>query len=54
MSEKKLEYVRLSEEQEAARRKRNIAIGLGLGFLCVLAFLVTIIRLHQNINAAIS
>ena len=54
MNGDKLDYVRLSEAQKVARRKRNIAIGLGLAFFCVLAFVVTIIRLHQNINATIS
>ncbi len=54
MSVDKLEYIIPTEEQKAAQRKRNIAIGLGLAGFCALAFLVTLIRIHENMNAAVS
>jgi len=54
MSDKKMQYVTLSEEQKAAQRKRSIAIALGLVGFSLLAFVVTLIRIHENINAAIS
>ncbi len=54
MSDNKLEYVMQTEAQKAAQRKRNIAIGLGLAAFCALAFIVTLIRIHENINASIS
>lgn len=54
MSEKTMEYVTPTEAQKSAQRKRNIAIGLGLAAFSVLAFVVTLIRIHENINASIS
>lgn len=54
MSKEKMEYITPTEAQKSAQRKRNIAIGLGLTVFCVLAFVVTLIRIHENINASIS
>jgi hypothetical protein len=54
MSTEKLEYVAPTKAQKAAQRKRNIAIGLGLAGFCALAFVVTLIRIHENLNATLS
>ncbi|PHS21933.1 MAG: hypothetical protein COA84_14325 [Robiginitomaculum sp.] len=54
MDNEKMEYVMPTDAQKAAQRKRSIAIGLGLAGFCALAFVVTLIRIHENINAAIS
>ncbi len=54
MSNDKLEYITPTEAQKTAQRNRNIAIGLGLAAFCALAFVVTLIRIHENINASIS
>jgi hypothetical protein len=43
--------VRLTPEQEAARKQRNLAIAGGLVAFIVLIFLVTVLRLAQNIAA---
>ncbi len=54
MSTEKLEYIIPTEAQKAAQRKRSIAIGLGLAGFCLLAFVVTLIRIHENMNATYS
>ncbi len=54
MSQNKLEYVMQTDEQKAAQQKRSIAIALGLAGFCLLAFMVTLIRIHENMNATIS
>jgi len=54
MSKEKMEYITPTEAQKSAQRKRNIAIGLALAAFCALAFVVTLIRIHENINASIS
>jgi hypothetical protein len=43
------ETVTLTPEQVSARKRRNIAIGLSLLAFCGLVFLVTVIRIGQNI-----
>jgi hypothetical protein len=43
------EHVTLTPEQEKARRKRNIYIALGLVGFMVAVFLITVVRLGQNI-----
>ncbi len=48
-----MKYITLTEEQKRARTKRNIAIGLALFGFCALAFVVTIIRIHGNLNATL-
>ena len=34
-----------AKQAERARRNRNVALGLGLGFLVVLFFVMTLVRL---------
>lgn len=46
------ETVILTPEQLAARKRRNIAIGLSLLAFCALIFVVTVIRIGQNIAQA--
>ena len=43
---------KLTEEEEAARKKRNFAIAGGLVAFMVLVFLITVLRLSQNIANA--
>ncbi len=43
------ETVRLTPEEEAARKKRNIAIAWGLVAFMVLVFVITVMRLSQNV-----
>jgi len=54
MNKDELEYITPTEAQKKAQRNRNIAIGLGLAAFCGLAFVVTLIRIHENINASLS
>jgi hypothetical protein len=44
-----METVKLTPEQEAARKKRNVAIALGLVAFMALVFTITVLRLSQNI-----
>ncbi|WP_417489799.1 hypothetical protein [Maricaulis sp.] len=46
------EFVALTPEQTAARKRRNIAIGLSLLAFCALVFVVTVIRIGQNFAEA--
>tara|TARA_R110002073_G_scaffold205682_1_gene365484 strand:+ start:1246 stop:1503 length:258 start_codon:yes stop_codon:yes gene_type:complete len=46
------EFVALTPEQIAARKRRNIAIGFSLLAFCVLVFVVTVIRIGQNFAEA--
>ncbi|NRG19798.1 hypothetical protein HPQ64_19065 [Rhizobiales bacterium] len=41
--------IRLTEEQKRRRRARNIAIGLAIGALVVLFYLVTIVKLGPGV-----
>ena len=43
-SENMLETIEVSEEQQAARKRRNIAIGLGLAFLVGVFYTATIAK----------
>lgn len=43
------EHVQLSPEEEAARKKRNVAIAWSLVAFMVLIFAITVMRLSQNI-----
>lgn len=43
--------MRLTPEQEAARRRRNLAIAGGLAAFVALVFLVTVLRLAANVQA---
>ena len=39
------ELVRLSPQEERARRRRSVAMGLALGALVILFFIITLVRL---------
>ena len=41
--------IRLTPEQEKARRQRNIAIGIAIGLLVVIFWAVTIVRLGGSV-----
>ena len=43
------EHVQLTPEQERARKRRNLYIAWSLAAFMVLVFLVTVVRLSQNI-----
>lgn len=45
------EFVRLTDEQLKARKRRNLAIGLGLVAFIVLIYSVTVSRMHTNNQA---
>ncbi len=45
------EFVALTEEQKAARKRRNRAIALGLFVFVGLIFVTTMVRLAGNYNA---
>ncbi|MCC5995303.1 MAG: protoheme IX farnesyltransferase [Oceanicaulis sp.] len=49
--EREPDTVRLTAQEEAARKRRNLAIALGLGAFIVLIFLVTVVRLTTGWNA---
>lgn len=46
------ETVKLTPEEVAARKRRNIAIGLSLLAFCALVFVVTVIKIGQNFSEA--
>lgn len=41
--------IRLTDEQQKRRRARNIAIGVTLGALVVLFYVVTVVKLGVNV-----
>jgi len=43
--------MRLTPDQLAARKRRNVAIALGLVAFMVLMFVTTVLRLQANIGA---
>ncbi|MBR9826858.1 MAG: protoheme IX farnesyltransferase [Alphaproteobacteria bacterium] len=43
------EHYTLSPEEEAARKKRNVAIALSLVGFMVVVFLITVVQLSNNI-----
>lgn len=43
--------VKLSPEEETARKRRNFMIGLGLVAFIALIFLTTMVRMSSNYNA---
>ena len=47
----RLETMPLDEQTKQARRKRNLAIAVGLFAFAVLVFAVTVMRLSSNIAA---
>ena len=46
------EYITLTDEQVAVRKRRNKAIALSLVAFCVLVFVVTVTNLQRNSEAA--
>ncbi|WP_199200567.1 hypothetical protein [Alkalicaulis satelles] len=52
--EREPDTVRLTPEEEAARKRRNLAIALGLGAFIVLIFLVTMVRLTTSWNTGVT
>jgi hypothetical protein len=45
------ETVKLSPEEEAARKRRNLMIALGLAAFIALIFVTTVVRMSSNYNA---
>jgi hypothetical protein len=45
--------LRISPEQQRSRRSRNIALSLILAGLCVLFYVITIVKLGGNILARV-
>ena len=46
-----IETVKLTPAEEAARKRRNIAIAVGLVAFIVLIFVTTVVRMSANYNA---
>ncbi|MCO8019543.1 hypothetical protein NI456_11810 [Brevundimonas diminuta] len=46
-----LEYVKLTDDQVRARKRRNVAIALGLLGFIALVYLVTVSRMNANNDA---
>ncbi|MGJ3232809.1 MAG: protoheme IX farnesyltransferase [Oceanicaulis sp.] len=46
-----IETVKLTPEEEAARKRRNLAIAFGLVAFTALIFVVTVVRMSSNYNA---
>ena len=49
MSDKKPQGIVLTPEQQRSRRARNIAIGLVVGLLVVLVYVLTIAKLGSHV-----
>lgn len=49
--EDRTDWVKLTPEQEAARKRRNVAIAFGLVAFIGLIFVTTVVRLTSNYNA---
>ena len=52
MAEQEMEFRKLTDEEVASRRKRNIAIGLALFALSMLFMVTTMIRIGANMGAS--
>ena len=48
-----IETVALTPEEEKARKRRNVAIALGLVAFIVLIFVVTVVRMSSNYNTGV-
>ena len=48
--EDRTDWVKLTKAEEAARKRRNLAIALGLIAFIGLIFLTTVIRMSSNYN----
>jgi len=46
-----MEYRKLTDEEVARRKKRNIAMALSLGALSLLFLVTTMIRISQNLGS---
>lgn len=46
------EFIKLTDEQVQARKRRNVAIALGLVGFIILVFIVTVTNLQRNSEAA--
>ena len=46
-----MEFRKLTQEEIARRRKRNIAMALSLGALSLLFFVTTMIRISENLGS---
>lgn len=46
------EYIKLTDEEVALRKRRNKAIALSLVAFCLLVFVVTVANLKRNTEAA--
>lgn len=46
-----MEFRKLTPQEEASRRKRNIAIALSLGALSLLFMITTMIRVYENMHS---
>ena len=46
-----MEFRKLTDEEVARRRKRNIAVALSLGALSLLFFVTTMIRVSENLGS---
>ena len=44
-------FIKLTDEQVRARKRRNVAIALGLVGFIVLVFIVTVVNLQRNTEA---
>lgn len=44
-------FIKLTDEQVRARKRRNVAIALGLVGFIVLVFVVTVVNLQRNTEA---
>lgn len=47
------ETVKLSPAEEAARKRRNLMIALGLFTFIALVFVTTVVRMSSNYNAGV-
>ncbi len=45
------DFIKLTDEQVRARKRRNVAIALGLVGFIVLVFIVTVVNLQRNTEA---
>ncbi|MNK52380.1 hypothetical protein D3C87_713120 [compost metagenome] len=45
------DFIKLTDEQVRARKRRNVAIALGLVGFIVLVFVVTVVNLQRNTEA---
>jgi hypothetical protein len=49
-----MEFRKMTEQEVASRRKRNVAIGISLAVLSLLFMITTMIRVYENMNAGVN